>query len=82
MRLLKTKSPLPELEDFTGDDIPLYAILSHTWGRDEISFQDIQDIQRGDTTLTKKAEYSKIANTRPWPPYTDSTYVWIDTFCV
>jgi hypothetical protein len=28
------------LVNFCGDDIPPYAILSHTWGEEEVSFQD------------------------------------------
>ncbi|KAH0445037.1 het domain-containing protein [Colletotrichum camelliae] len=30
-----------ELEEFFDDDIPKYAILSHTWGHEEVSFQDL-----------------------------------------
>ena len=29
-----------ELEEFHGDNIPSYAILSHTWEKDEITFDD------------------------------------------
>lgn len=39
MRLINTATLL--LEDFTLRDIPLYAILSHTWGEDEVTFQDM-----------------------------------------
>jgi hypothetical protein len=28
------------IEQFFGSDIPLYAILSHTWGTEEVTFQD------------------------------------------
>lgn len=30
---------------FFMDDVPAYAILSHTWGREEVSFQDIQSLR-------------------------------------
>ncbi|KAF4876063.1 Vegetative incompatibility protein HET-E-1 [Colletotrichum siamense] len=30
-----------ELEEFFDENIPEYAILSHTWGREEVSFQDL-----------------------------------------
>ncbi|KAF9881118.1 hypothetical protein CkaCkLH20_01268 [Colletotrichum karsti] len=30
-----------ELEEFFDADIPEYAILSHTWGKDEVTFQDL-----------------------------------------
>ncbi|KAH7380478.1 hypothetical protein DE146DRAFT_637487 [Phaeosphaeria sp. MPI-PUGE-AT-0046c] len=35
-----------ELRSFTDDDIPPYAILSHTWGADEISYQELVWINR------------------------------------
>ncbi|KAK0642137.1 heterokaryon incompatibility protein-domain-containing protein, partial [Cercophora newfieldiana] len=82
MRLLKTRTELPELEDFAADDIPLYAVLSHTWEKDEISFQDIQAIQRGDTAATRKPEYHKIAMTRAVAAAHGFDYVWIDTCCI
>ena len=42
MRLLDTTSL--ELEEFVGDSVPRYAILSHTWvAGEEISFHEFQD---------------------------------------
>ena len=40
MRLIATDSL--ELHEFHGDEIPEYAILSHKWGENEVSFEDIQ----------------------------------------
>ena len=40
MRLLNAESR--KLEFFNEDFTPFYAILSHTWGDDEVSFQDIE----------------------------------------
>ena len=40
MRLLNTTTF--ELHQFFGDKIPYYAILSHTWGDDEVTFEDLQ----------------------------------------
>jgi hypothetical protein len=31
------------LHDFFGADIPHYAILSHRWETDEVTFQDFRD---------------------------------------
>ncbi|THU83126.1 HET-domain-containing protein, partial [Dendrothele bispora CBS 962.96] len=42
MRLLNTRD-LTLKEFYT--DIPKYAILSHTWGEDEVTFQDIQNLE-------------------------------------
>lgn len=30
-----------QLEDFIGEQIPPYAILSHRWGSNELTFKDI-----------------------------------------
>jgi hypothetical protein len=40
MRLLNTTTF--ELHQFFGDKIPYYAILSHTWGDDEVTFEDLR----------------------------------------
>jgi hypothetical protein len=59
MRLLEcsTVSQLILTGDLVGDDIPEYAILSHTWGADseEVTFKDIMD-----GTGRNKAGYNKI----------------------
>jgi hypothetical protein len=40
MRLIKCKTL--QLEEFYGADIPLYAILSHKWGKlDDVTFEDL-----------------------------------------
>jgi hypothetical protein len=40
MHLLNTTKR--KLEEFGGNKIPLYVILSQTWGESEITFQDIE----------------------------------------
>ena len=40
MRLLHTANH--KVEEFGAREIPLYAILSHTWEGNEVTFQDIQ----------------------------------------
>jgi hypothetical protein len=44
-------------KDFAGDEIPEYAILSHTWGADteEVTYRDILD-----GTRKNKIRYEKI----------------------
>ncbi|KXH39011.1 HET domain-containing protein [Colletotrichum salicis] len=39
MRLINVNSL--RLEEFFDDSIPKYAILSHTWGKDEVTYQDL-----------------------------------------
>lgn len=44
MRLLN--SATLEFEVFYGDDIPPYLILSHTWGHEEVTYQEMRFLQR------------------------------------
>ncbi|KAK1832137.1 heterokaryon incompatibility protein-domain-containing protein [Podospora conica] len=80
MRLLKTAPGRPEFQDFLGDEIPLYAILSHTWGRDEVSYQEAlqYDIER----LSTAAGFKKIDETRAVAALHGFGWVWIDTCCI
>jgi len=75
MRLLNTTKR--KLEEFGSNEIPLYAILSHTWGESEITFQDIE----GDEA-EKKVEYEKIRNICDVAAAHGFDYVWIDTCCI
>lgn len=78
MRLINTSTL--QLEEFTDDQAPSYAILSHTWGLDaeELSFHDVQDsiLEKpgvGSSKLRgscRKAEEDGLA------------YLWIDTCCI
>ncbi|KAE9370039.1 HET-domain-containing protein [Stipitochalara longipes BDJ] len=59
--------------------IPEYAILSHTWGTEEISFQDIT----GDISITeKKAGFGKLRNSCKQARADGYAYIWIDTCCI
>jgi ankyrin repeat protein len=75
MRLLNTENC--ELEEFGDNKIPLYAILSHTWGEHEITFQDVE---RGNAD--KKTGYEKIRKTCSIAAAHGFKYVWIDTCCI
>jgi hypothetical protein len=73
MRLLhaKTKS----LEEFFGKDIPPYAILSHTWDPNEVTFKDID--RNG-----YKSGSTKINGCCRQAVKDGLEYVWIDTCCI
>ncbi|KAJ1326383.1 HET domain-containing protein [Microdochium nivale] len=60
-----------------GRDVPPYAILSHTWGTEEVSFVDIQD-----GTGTKLRGYSKVHECCRQTRRDGLDYVWIDTCCI
>ena len=75
MRLLNAS--ILEFEDFTGDSIPSYAILSHTWGKEEVTLQDFELCRE-----KSKLGYQKILNTCRQALADDLKYAWIDTCCI
>jgi hypothetical protein len=75
MRLINTKTGA--LEEFLGDDVPEYAILSHTWGEGEVTYQDYQ---KG-VHKTKKG-YRKIQKTCDIAAEAKIGYTWVDTCCI
>ncbi|ETS85275.1 hypothetical protein PFICI_03300 [Pestalotiopsis fici W106-1] len=69
---------------FTSDscsDIPPYAILSHTWGTDEIKFADIIESE-GEGTWQNRAAYRKIKFCADQARQHGLQHFWIDTCCV
>ncbi|KAK1535949.1 HET domain-containing protein [Colletotrichum paranaense] len=73
MRLLHTTTL--ELREFSGTDIPPYGILSHTWGRNEFTFKDLQtDGYCGG--ITKIDGLCRVARGE------ELSWVWIDTCCI
>jgi hypothetical protein len=54
-----------ELRSFTDNDTPKYAILSHTWGPDEVSYQElvwINRIKKLSTTFNQSSLSSSISS--------------------
>ncbi|KAK5630773.1 hypothetical protein RRF57_006488 [Xylaria bambusicola] len=62
---------------FFGDEIPPYAILSHTWGKEEVTFQDLQTLEH-----KSKQGYVKIEQTCRRAARKGCEWVWIDTCCI
>ena len=56
MRLLITSTT--ELKYFLTEDLPPNAILSHTWGDDEVTFQELTS--SSSESLHNEAGYKKI----------------------
>ena len=52
MRLLH--SGTLKFTEFYDEDVPKYAILSHRWGREEVSYQSFLDEQHKDSQGHKK----------------------------
>ncbi|KAK1656344.1 heterokaryon incompatibility protein-domain-containing protein [Colletotrichum phormii] len=72
-----------QLEEFNGSQIPPYAILSHTWGDDEVSFQDMRNPTYSTwSDTTSKAGFVKILSTCELANQGRIPYAWIDTCCI
>jgi hypothetical protein len=61
------------------DDIPRYAILSHTWGddKDEVDFDDLIH-----QSSKNKAGYAKIRFCGEQAKKDNLDYFWVDTCCI
>ncbi|KAI1764461.1 HET-domain-containing protein [Hypoxylon sp. FL1150] len=75
MRLLHVQTG--KLEEFAGDDVPPYAILSHTWGKHELTLQDLSKLDRSSI-----ASYAKVEGCCRQAANEGLHYVWIDTCCI
>ncbi|CAM1506123.1 Fc.00g057640.m01.CDS01 [Cosmosporella sp. VM-42] len=83
MRLLKASSiddpSGPSMIEPPADQIPRYAILSHTWGSDEILFAHVQ---AWNPTFATKESFIKVRFTCLQAIADDLEYVWIDSCCI
>lgn len=67
------------LEEYNEKDVPSYAILSHTWDKEEVTFADWNTDDHG----AHLAGYSKIAGfISTARKLYDSSYGWVDTCCI
>jgi hypothetical protein len=75
MRLLHTEKLT--FQEFIGDQIPQYAILSHRWGDAEVSYQDYRENKTtSGPGYSKILEFCKLAQSR------GHEWAWIDTCCI
>lgn len=75
MWLINTKTL--KLESFMGE-APPYAILSHTWGPEEVTFTDFHY----ETTRKNKTGFAKIKLTCEQARTEGLKYAWVDTCCI
>ncbi|KAK3328173.1 heterokaryon incompatibility protein-domain-containing protein [Cercophora scortea] len=68
MRLINTSTLLPE--EFFGQSPPPYAILSHTWGLEEVSYHDLRE------GFAKLQQFCQQASADGFQ------YCWMDTCCI
>ncbi|KAI0508751.1 HET-domain-containing protein [Xylaria bambusicola] len=60
-------------------DMPKYAILSHTWGQDEVTYKEMK--KRPDDAA-KKQGYQKIKASAQRAREDGLEYFWVDTCCI
>ena len=75
MRLLHTKNL--RVQQFVPNDVPKYAILSHTWGKEEVTLQDIEA-----PTFTAMKGFSKLQGCCERADKDGYQWVWVDTCCI
>ncbi|KFA71871.1 hypothetical protein S40288_07721 [Stachybotrys chartarum IBT 40288] len=78
MRLINVETLRPQ--EFLDDQIPAYAILSHTWGSDleEIT---LRDVEQGNINKSG-AGSAKLRGCCEQARMDGSKYVWVDTCCI
>ena len=86
MRLLRTFSDgrLRWTEDLTGNKIPPYAILSHTWKEgQEVTFADLKDLDNVEDIDARSSEgWNKISFCAQQAKRDGLEYFWVDTCCI
>ncbi|KAI0397790.1 heterokaryon incompatibility protein-domain-containing protein [Xylariaceae sp. FL0594] len=80
-----------ELESITNPDPASYAILSHTWQDDEVSFQDYQKLgklgrlrglREALSKIRSKKVLQKVFKTVQMARSRGLRYAWVDTCCI
>jgi hypothetical protein len=80
MRLLNTEEPATgnsKIQEFREEELPQYAILSHTWDAEEVTFKDMEG-----PYIPNKKGYAKIRNCCSVARNAGFKYVWVDTCCI
>lgn len=77
MRLVNTRTLRLE-QFFKAAKTPPYAILSHTWGDDEVSLQHFQR----KTSRSSRKGFSKIQSACQEAHRQGLDYLWVDTCCI
>jgi hypothetical protein len=82
LRLLQRK-PGGEIvfREPTSGEVPAYAILSHTWGEEEVTYQELKKGKDKSNTV-KKAGWRKILFCAEQAKEDGLEYFWADTCCI
>ena len=79
MRLLNSRSL--KIREFSDTEVRGrdYAILSHTWGNDEVTFEDIE---KQEPSAKRKEGYDKLLGCCRQARADGHHWVWVDTCCI
>jgi len=77
MRLIKVSDY--SMREFLGAAVPKYSILSHTWDKDEVTFQDIQQF---DDRTRQMQGFEKIRFACEQSVRDGLEWTWVDTCCI
>jgi hypothetical protein len=77
MRLINVETY--QVSEFFGDDIPPYAILSHRWGKDEVSFELISSSL---AAAEQTQGFQKIRYCAAQTKHDGLDWCWVDTCCI
>jgi hypothetical protein len=77
MRLLNVETL--QLREFIGSDVPSYAILSHRWEDEEVTFDDMRNDMQA---ARQKQGFAKITSCCEQAQADGFEYIWIDTCCI
>ena len=84
MRLLHSSTWT--FQEFFDSDVPKYAILSHRWGRDKVSYQELQlaikDTKAATEPKLSGAGFLKIQKFREQAARNEFEWVWVDTYYI
>ncbi|KAH9207125.1 heterokaryon incompatibility protein-domain-containing protein [Leptodontidium sp. 2 PMI_412] len=82
MRLLHSQT-LEFKEFFNSETTPPYAILSHTWGSDEVTFKEMRKYQKAERERIEARDgFRKIRFCAKQAVKDRLDYFWVDTCCI
>ncbi|KAI1473462.1 HET-domain-containing protein [Daldinia eschscholtzii] len=81
MRLINTVTG--KMEEFFGDSIPTkYAILSHRWGKEEVTFREWMNKSFDICQFSSRKGIRKIGSFCRQAREDDINWAWVDTCCI
>lgn len=78
MRLIDCKAEPLRQEVFEEWTCPPFAILSHTWGADEVTYQDFANVQ----ARQAKQGWAKVQTACTVARQHGFDYIWVDSCCI